>query len=96
MFPPIAGSDIVNGDIDKHISTVLNGVAGSPMQAFGSRLSDVDLAAVITYQRNAFGNQAGDTLQPSHMRSLREGSQQSALDIPQSHLVPQNNLKGVN
>ena len=90
MFPPIAGSDIVNGDIDKHISTVLNGVAGSPMQAFGSRLSDVDLAAVITFQRNAFGNQAGDTLQPSHMRSLREGSQQSALD------VPQNNLKGVN
>jgi len=96
MFPPIAGSDIVNGDIDKHISTVLNGVAGSPMQAFGSRLSDVDLAAVITFQRNAFGNQAGGTLQPSHMRSLREGSQQSALDIPQSHLVPQNNLKGVN
>ncbi len=96
MFPPIAGSDIVNGDIDKHISTVLNGVAGSPMQAFGSRLSDVDLAAVITFQRNAFGNQAGDTLQPSHMRSLREGSQQSALDVPQSHLVPQNNLKGVN
>ena len=90
MFPPIAGSDIVNGDMETHINTVLNGVANSPMQAFGSRLSDVDLAAVITYQRNAFGNQAGDVLQPSHMRSLRQGSQQSAL------LVPQNNLNGVN
>jgi len=75
MFPPIAGSDIVNGDMDTHINT---------------RLNDVDLAAVITYQRNAFGNQAGDILQPSHMRSLRQGSRQSAL------AVPQNNLKGVN
>lgn len=90
MFPPIAGSDIVNGDIDTHINTVVHGVPNSPMQAFGSRLSDVDLAAVITYQRNAFGNQASDILQPSHMRSLRQGSQQSAL------AVPQNNLNGVN
>jgi len=90
MFPPIAGSDIVNGDMDAHINTVMNGVANSPMQAFGQRLSDVDLAAVITYQRNAFGNTAGDTLQPSHMRSLRQGSRQSAL------AMPQNNLNGVN
>lgn len=90
MFPAIAGSDIVNGDMGKHVSTVMNGIADSPMQAFGSRLSDVDIAAVITYQRNAFGNTTGDTLQPSHLRSLRQGSRQSALDLPQ------NNLKGVN
>lgn len=91
MFPPIAGSPIVNGDIDTHISTVMNGVPNSPMQAFGARLSDVDLAAVITYQRSAFGNDAGDTLlQPSQMRSLRQGLRQSALDMPQDI------LKGVN
>jgi len=90
MFPAIAGSEIVNGDIGKHVSTVRDGVADSPMQAFGSRLSDVDMAAVITYQRNAFGNSTGDTLQPSHLRSLRQGARQSALDLPQ------NKLKGVN
>jgi len=90
MFPPIAGSDVATGDIDAHIDTVMNGIANSPMQAFGSRLSDADLAAVITYQRNAFGNATGDSLQPSHMRSLRQGMRQSALDLPQ------NNFKGVN
>jgi len=82
MFPAIAGSDVVTGDIDTHVHTVLNGVADSPMQAFGSRLNDVDLAAVITYQRNAFGNETGDTLQPSHMLSLRQGLRQSALATP--------------
>ena len=90
MFPPIAGSDVVTGDIDTHVATVMHGVANTPMQAFGSRLSDADLAAVITYQRNAFGNETGDALQPSHMRSLRQGLRQSALD------VSKNNFKGVN
>jgi len=90
MFPAIAGSDVVTGDIDAHVRTVIHGVANSAMQPFGSRLSDVDLAAVITYQRNAFGNGTGDTLQPSHMRSLRQGLSQTALD------VTPDNLKGVN
>ncbi len=90
MFPAIAGSDIATGDIDTHITTVMNGVNDTPMQAFASRLSDADLAAVITYQRNAFGNATGDSLQPSQMRSLRHGMRQSALD------TPENNFKGVN
>ncbi len=91
MFPAIAGSDVVNGEIDQHISTVMNGIPDSPMMPFGSRLSDVDMAAVITYQRNAFGNDTGDMLQPSQMRSLRQGLRQSALELTDS-----NNLKGVN
>ena len=73
MFPAIAGSDVVTGDIDTHIVDGLNGVADTSMQGFSERLSDADLAAVITYQRNAFGNATGDTLQPSHLRSLRQG-----------------------
>ena len=91
MFPAIAGSDVVTGEIDRHISTVMHGVPDTPMMPFGSRLSDVDMAAVITYQRNAFGNDTGDTLQPSQMRSLRQGLRQSALELTDS-----NNLKGVN
>ncbi len=90
MFPPIAGSDIATGDINAHVDTVLNGVVDTPMQGFSSRLSDVDLAAVITFQRNAFGNVTGDSLQPSHMRSLRMGSRQTMLDLPT------NKIEGVN
>jgi cytochrome c oxidase subunit 2 len=90
MFPAIAGSDIATGDINAHVDTVLNGVVNTPMQGYSSRLSDVDLAAVITFQRNAFGNVTGDSLQPSHVRSLRVGSRQTMLDLPT------NKIEGVN
>lgn len=73
MFPAIAGSGVVTGSIDKHLSTVLNGVDGTMMSRFSDKLSDSDIAAVITYQRNAFGNGTGDTLQPSQVQSLRVG-----------------------
>jgi len=84
MFPAIAGSDVATGNIDNHVDTIVHGVVGTAMQGFSSRLSDVELAAVITYQRNAFGNETGDTLQPSHMQSLRRGLQQSALALPKN------------
>lgn len=73
MFPAISGSDIATGSIDKHISTVMNGVEGTMMSSFGGVLSDADIAAVITYQRNGLGNAIGDSLQPVHVRSLRAG-----------------------
>ena len=41
------------------------------MQAFSASLSDVELAAVITYERNSFGNQMGDMIQPAQIKSLR-------------------------
>jgi len=71
MFPAIAGSDVVTGDIDTHVNTVMNGIEGTMMTKFSHILSDADIAAVITYQRNAFGNGTGDTLQPVHIKSLR-------------------------
>ena len=73
MFPAIAGSDVATGSIDKHIRTVMDGVEGTMMSAFGTVLTNADIAAVVTYQRNAFGNAVGDTLQPAHIRSLRAG-----------------------
>jgi cytochrome c oxidase subunit 2 len=51
----------------------VNGVAGTAMQAFGAQLSDVDVAAVTTYQRNAFGNNTGDVVQASDVVSYKEG-----------------------
>ena len=59
----IAGSPIATGDITKHLDITLNGVQGTAMQAFGGQLNDLDAAAVVTYQRNAFGNNMGDSVQ---------------------------------
>ena len=50
---------------------VLNGKAGSAMQAFRNTLSDVEVAAVITYERNSFGNRQGDMIQPAQIKTLR-------------------------
>ncbi|AMX01212.1 cytochrome c oxidase subunit II [Microbulbifer thermotolerans] len=64
-FPAIAGSKIATGPLEGHLNIVIYGSKVNPaMQAFGQQLSEVDLAAVITYQRNAFGNDMGDTVQP--------------------------------
>ena len=71
VFPGIAGSAIATGDVAGHTNLVMNGKTGTAMQAFGAQLSDVDLAAVITYQRNAFGNDAGDLVQPSDIAAAR-------------------------
>lgn len=95
MFPAIAGSDVATGSIDRHIGTVMNGVEGTMMSQFSSVLSDADIAAVITYQRNAFGNGTGDTLQPAHIRSLRAGNDIKA-DSNVASLPELNTETGVN
>ena len=69
----IAGSAIVQGALGGHLEVGVNGVAGSAMQAFGGILNDVDLAAVITYQRNAFGNNMGDMVQPIDIFNYKKG-----------------------
>ncbi|MDA8754520.1 cytochrome c oxidase subunit II [Luminiphilus sp.] len=69
----IAGSAIAVGGVDSHLNVIVNGVAGTAMQAFGAQLSDVDVAAVTTYQRNAFGNNTGDVVQASDVVSYKEG-----------------------
>jgi cytochrome c oxidase subunit 2 len=63
-FPALAGSAIATGPVENHINIVLNGKAGTAMAAFGAQLSAVDLASVITFERNAFGNSVGDMVQP--------------------------------
>jgi cytochrome c oxidase subunit 2 len=69
----IAGSAIALGDVGTHLDVGIKGVSGTAMQAYGSQLSDVDMAAVITYQRNAFGNNTGDVIQPSDVVNHKQG-----------------------
>lgn len=71
-FPPVAGSPVVTGPVEGHLDIVINGVPGTAMQAFGLQLSPVDIAAVVTYQRNAFGNNMGDHVQPVDVLQLNQ------------------------
>jgi cytochrome c oxidase subunit 2 len=62
-FPAIKGGDVATGELDDHISLVLEGKGTMP--EFAETQTAVELAAVITYQRNAFGNDMDDTVQPA-------------------------------
>ncbi len=72
-FPALAGSPVATGDVAEHLSVVINGKTGSvgTMSPFGTQLSDADLAAVITYERNAWGNDTGDLVQPADVKAAR-------------------------
>lgn len=70
-FPPLTGSEITTGPLDAHIDIVMNGKVNTTMQAFKQQLSDVDIASVITYERNAIGNSVGDLVQPSEIAARR-------------------------
>lgn len=64
MFPALKGSDMALNDIPAHIDIVVNGKPGTSMAAFGAQLSETDIAAVITYERNAWGNDTGELVVP--------------------------------
>jgi cytochrome c oxidase subunit 2 len=82
-FPAISGSKIVTGPIADHINIVLNGRPGTAMAAFGSQLSDADIAAVVTYQRNAWDNKMGDLAQPAQIAAARGGASEAAAPAAQ-------------
>ncbi|TAN52052.1 MAG: cytochrome c oxidase subunit II [Methylococcaceae bacterium] len=69
-YPPIKGSPVAKGPVGNHVKLVLDG-KGQMMPGFGKMLNPVELAAVITYQRNAFGNNVGDLLQPKDIEASR-------------------------
>jgi cytochrome c oxidase subunit 2 len=72
-FPALNGSAIVNGPVAAHINRVMNGKDGTAMQAFKNQLGDVDIAAVITYERNSWNNHTGVLVQPVEVKAARDG-----------------------
>ncbi|MCW8093336.1 cytochrome c oxidase subunit II [Alteromonas ponticola] len=73
VFPALKGSPMVLEDQLAHIDIVLNGKAGTAMQAFGKMLSLKEVAAVVTYERNAWGNNTGDIVQPKDVNAVVQG-----------------------
>lgn len=72
-FPAMIDSPLVKGPIEGHIDIILNGKPGTMMAAFGNQLSEVDVAAVVTYERNAWGNNVGDFVQPLRIAEIKAG-----------------------
>lgn len=75
VFPAIAGSDKATGDRLVTVDTLVNGVEGTAMAAYGRQLNPIQLAAVITFVRNAFGNDTGDLVQPTEVNEFIVGGQ---------------------
>ena len=69
-FPALVGSPVATtGSIEDHLKLIIAGKGIMP--GFGPQLSDADIAAVTTYERNAWGNNTGDTVQPAAAKTAR-------------------------
>ena len=73
IFPALKGSSIALNDQPAHIDIVLNGKAGTAMQAYAKQLGLKEIAAVITYERNAWGNNTGELVQAADVHAVMQG-----------------------
>jgi cytochrome c oxidase subunit 2 len=73
IFPALKGSSMALNDMPGHINIVLNGKAGTAMQAYAKQLSLKEIAAVITYERNAWGNNTGELVQAADVHAVLQG-----------------------
>lgn len=77
-FPALDGSKIVNGPIAGHVDIVLHGKNAMP--TWGAVLNDVEIASVITFERNSWGNHTDDVLQPREVTDARNGKMPEGRD----------------
>lgn len=70
---------IVLVPVDRQLGIVLHGIPDTPMPAFGPQLGDADIAAIVTYVRNSFGNDTGDLIQPPAVRRARSQAAETPL-----------------
>mgnify|MGYP003624546797 FL=1 len=73
VFPALKGSNIALNDMAAHIDIVLNGKSGTAMAAFAKQLSMSELAAVITFERNAWGNDTDELVQAKDINAALNG-----------------------
>ena len=83
QFPPLAGVEWVTGSEERLIKLTLKGIMGPidvkgktypgqvPMTPFGGMLNDEEVAAVLTFVRNAFGNKA-PAISPEKVKEIRK------------------------
>lgn len=74
-FPSLVGTGLAVGSMQEHIDIILHGKAGTAMQSFSSQLNAAEIAAVVIYERNAWGNDMGDMIQPREINAMMNGGQ---------------------
>ncbi|MDA7773149.1 cytochrome c oxidase subunit II [Pseudomonadales bacterium] len=74
-FPSLVGTGLAVGSMQEHIDIILHGKAGTAMQSFSSQLNAAEIAAVVIYERNAWGNDMGDMIQPREINEMMNGGQ---------------------
>ncbi len=73
LYPALKGSSVAVGHpISRHIEMILYGVPGSAMQPYYEHLTDEEVAAIVTYERNAWNNNTDDVVQPSDVAAVRQ------------------------
>jgi len=84
-FPPLHDSIFVHGNPERLIKLTLHGVMGPfelhgkkydgqvPMTPFGGIINDKEMAAVLTYVRNTYGNKAS-AITPEQVAKVREAT----------------------
>jgi cytochrome c oxidase subunit 2 len=78
VFPALKASSVAVGQpISRHIDIVLHGVPGTAMQPFANQFNDTDIAALVTYERNAWGNNTGNVIQPADVKARRKTEKSS-------------------
>ena len=78
LYPALKNSSVAVGyPIDRHISMILTGIPGSAMQPYRDQLTDEEIAAIVTYERNAWGNNTDDLIQPGDVAEARMSSDQT-------------------
>lgn len=103
-FPPLAGTPWVTGNETRLIKLVLNGLQGPievsgqkyggqvPMTPFGGLLTDEDVAAVLTFVRNAFGNEAS-VITPARVKEVRTATKDKSGFYSPDELLKQHPLE---
>jgi len=72
-FPALAGSPVATGPLKAQLKVVLDGRQGTAMRGWAGLLDPTDIAAAVTYTRNAFGNHTGDMVQPRTVAEITKG-----------------------
>lgn len=85
LYPALKASSVAVGHpITRHIDMILNGVPGTAMQPYRQQLTDLEIAAIITYERNAWGNNTNEEVQPAEVAIVRQAYEQPATQVKQA------------
>ncbi|WP_454781443.1 cytochrome c oxidase subunit II [Legionella sp. WA2022007384] len=77
MYPALKASSVATGHpVSRHLDIILNGITGSAMQPYKDQLTDEEIAAIATYERNAWNNNTNDVVQAAEVASQRQKANQ--------------------